>query len=360
MDDPSCSMTTRHIRRCHTQMLGCFDQVLLRDERFVLNPEILLSFHLRISQDLQVVQSNHRHGFGAIASGLGILQDILMNRAIQRHTIQLRGQLQLQFRSQLHPQFIVESLEETLHRIGFLHSIWNLILGFHDVSLVHVIMELRILDSSLLQELVTFRDNPNWLVVPIVRQILCQKAIIGNIGKDLIVLRTILIHGLAEYDNLPDIVIHCGVLLVIQIDPHILGDHLLIQHLGKLIELPGLHDVRHISEHLLELVQIKPLCGVDLKFRVLICHHSRDELLCLLPVIHTLSKSLGILLHFLVLRIPVLFSLLMLALLLGLILRGSDVVHHGQESSLLLLLDLGNLLDLVVLFLTHDLYLHLL
>ena len=232
MDDPSCGMTTRHIGCCHTQMLGCLDQVLLRDECLILNPEVLLSFNLRISQDLQVVQSDHRHGFGTIASGLGILQDILMNRTIQRHTIQLRGQLQLQLRSQLYSQFVVDSLEETLNRIGFLHPIRNLILGFHNVSLVHVIMELRILDSGLLQELVTFRDNPNRLVVPIVRQILRQKAIIGNIGKDLIVLRTILIHGLAEYDDLPDVVIHCGVLLVIQIDPHILGDHFLIQHLG--------------------------------------------------------------------------------------------------------------------------------
>ena len=358
VDDPSCGMATRHIRRCHTQMLRCLDQVLLCDERFILNPEVLFCFHLRISQDLQVVQSDNRHRFSTVASSLRILQDILMNRAIQRHTVQFRGQFQLQFRSQLHSQLVVESLEETLHRISFLHSIRNLILGFHNVSLVHVIVELRILDSSLLQELITLRDNPDRLIVPIVRQILRQDAIIGNIGKDLIVLRAILIHGLTEYDDLPDVAIHCGVLLVIEIDLHILGDHLLVQHIGKLIELPSFHDGRSISEHLLELIQIEPLCGIDLKLCVLIRFHGRNELLCLLLAVHTLSKSLDILLRLLVLRIPALFSLLMLALLfLGLILCRVDVVHHGQESSLLLLLDLSNLLPDLVLFLTHDLYL---
>ena len=222
--------------------------------------------------NLDPIQTNDVHRLVGITTSLRIDHIVTLDGTVHTDAIHFRGQLQFDLGFRRQTKSPIGPNQEALDLVALLDTFRNGIRQMQGIRLVHVVVESRILDLTLLGN--TAGNDASGFAES-VRQILRQQPIVGNVVDDGPALAVILIVGLATDDQFLDCrveFLRVRILLDI-LDVHIGCDKiiqdLLVDRFQSLTELAILDIVNDQIQHgrclgrIVEVVRIfHPICEV--------------------------------------------------------------------------------------------------
>ena len=164
MNDTGGRMTIAYIGLLQLQILRSLGTILVRDERLILNTEFRVGFES--IGDRHTIHSSHSNRLVLVTASLRIDQQITLDRSVDRHTVDLRTDLKLQFRGGSQTKSFVHSRQELLHSARLLDTVRDMVAFMDSITLVHVVVQQGIFDRNLAELLGTLRNNSNWLLHP--------------------------------------------------------------------------------------------------------------------------------------------------------------------------------------------------
>ena len=268
-DDPSGGMPVGDIGTRQLEILARLLPIGIRHKALVLNAERMIGHAFA---NLDPIQTNDVHRLVGITTSLRIDHIVTLDGTVHTDAIHFRRQLQFDLGFGRKTKSPIGPNQEALDLVALLDTFRNGIRQMQGIRLVHVVVESRILDLTLLGNTA---GNDARGFAESVRQILRQQPIVGNVVDDGPALAVVFVIGLTTDDQFLDCRVEfLRVRILLDIfDVHIGRDKViqdfLVDRFQSLTELAILDIVNDQIQHgrrlgrIVEVVRIfHPICEV--------------------------------------------------------------------------------------------------